>query len=73
MPLVHIDLTKGRPKEKIEDMIRAVSQAIATSLDSPVGSVRVVVNEMEHYQYGVGGKPWPEVVAERRREKEGNG
>ena len=65
MPLVTINMVKGRPTDKIEDMIEAVSHAIATSLDAPVGSVRVVVNELEHHQYGVGGKPWTVVARER--------
>ena len=67
MPLVHIDMMKGRPPEKVASMITAVSEAIAHSLDAPLASVRVIVNEMEPHQYGVGGKPWPEVVAERER------
>ena len=71
MPLVHIDLMKGRPVEKIEKMISAVSEAISTSLDAPIDSVRVIVNEMQPYQYGVGGKPWNIVVEERRRAQEG--
>lgn len=71
MPLVHIDLLKGRPPEKIEKMIVAVSAAIADSLDAPIETVRVIVNEMEPHQYGVGGRAWPEVLEERRRAQEG--
>ncbi|MBW3605434.1 MAG: tautomerase family protein [Actinobacteria bacterium] len=66
MPLVHIDLVEGRPPDRIADMIGAVSEAIATSLDAPIASVRIVVNEMAPTSYGVGGKPWPQVVEERR-------
>lgn len=70
MPLVHVDMMKGRPPEKVAAMIRAVSEAIATSLDTDVQTVRVVVNEMEPHQYGVGGRPWPEVLEERRKAEE---
>lgn len=66
MPIVHVDLTEGRPPEKIAAMIRAISEAVSTSLDAPIGAVRVIVNEMQQHQYGVGGKPWPEVLEERR-------
>lgn len=69
MPLVHIDLLEGRSPEKIAAMIGSVSEAIATSLDANIDSVRIVVNEMKAYQYGVGGEPWP-VVARARREAE---
>ena len=71
MPIVHIDLMEGRGSERIEGMIRAVSEAVATSLDAPIESVRVVVREMAAHQYGVGGRPWPEVVAERQASQGG--
>lgn len=66
MPIVHIDLMEGRPPEKITAMIRGVSEAIATTLDAPIDSVRVVVNEMRAHEYGIGGRPYPEVAEERR-------
>lgn len=71
MPLVHIDLMEGRPTDKIERMITAVSEAVASSLEAPIESVRVVVNEMQPHQYGVGGKPWPQVLQERQQAQEG--
>ncbi|MGH9116753.1 MAG: 2-hydroxymuconate tautomerase [Acidimicrobiales bacterium] len=67
MPLVHIDLMEGRPPERVEEMIAAVSEAIASTLDAPIETVRVVVNEIRPHQYGVGGKPWSVVVEERAR------
>lgn len=73
MPLVHIDLMEGRSERQIGDMIRTVSEAIATALDAPIGTVRVIVNEMRPHQYGVGGKAWPEVLEERRRAAEVDG
>lgn len=66
MPLVHIDLMGGRPAEQIEGMITAVSETVAESLQAPIETVRVVVNEMEPHQYGIGGVLYPEV--RRRRE-----
>jgi 4-oxalocrotonate tautomerase len=74
MPLVYINLMEGRPPEKIEGMIAAVSHAIADSLDADIGTVRVMVNEMQEHQYGVGGKPMRIVRAERAAAKaEGHG
>jgi 4-oxalocrotonate tautomerase len=67
MPLVSINIMEGRPPEKIEQMITAVSQAIADTLDAPIASVRISVNEMHDHQYGVGGKPWRVVREERAR------
>ncbi|MEE8600632.1 2-hydroxymuconate tautomerase [Euzebya tangerina] len=65
MPIVHINLMQGRPPERIQAMITAVSHAIADSIDAPLETVRVLVNEMEDHQYGVGGKPIAQVKAER--------
>ncbi|MEA2001239.1 MAG: 2-hydroxymuconate tautomerase [Actinomycetota bacterium] len=70
MPLVHIDMLEGRSPEKVADMITTVSEAIATSLETNIGSVRIVVNEMQPHQYGVGGKPWPVVAEERSKARE---
>jgi 4-oxalocrotonate tautomerase len=70
MPLVRIDMLEGRPPERLEHMIAEVSDAIARSLDAPVETVRIVVNELKPHQYGVGGKAWPVVAAERRRAQE---
>jgi 4-oxalocrotonate tautomerase len=61
MPIVHVDLVEGRSPERIAAMIREVSEAVAHSLDAPIASVRVIVNEMQEHQYGVGGQVWPEV------------
>ena len=66
MPLVHIDLMTGRSDDAIAAMMREVSQAISRTLDAPLGSVRVVVNQMQPTEYAVGGKAWPQVVEERR-------
>jgi 4-oxalocrotonate tautomerase len=65
VPIVTITLMKGRPPEKIQDMTRAVSHAIADAIDAPIGTVRVIVTEMEDHQYAVGGRPIAEVKAER--------
>ena len=68
MPIVHVDLVEGRSPQRIETMIRAVSDAMATSLEVPVANVRIIVNEMAPHQFGIGGRPWAEVAAERSRQ-----
>lgn len=66
MPIVHIDLMTGRSDEAIAAMMREVSEAIARTLEAPVDSVRVIVNQMQPTEYAIGGRPWPQVVEERR-------
>lgn len=67
MPIVSISLMKGRDPEKIQAMTRAVSHAIADAIDVPIGTVRVMVHEMDDHQYAVGGVPIAGVKAERAR------
>lgn len=65
MPIVQINLVEGRTPEQLARMIEGVSRAIADALDAPLGTVRVMVNELRPHQYGVGGDPWPVVLANR--------
>ncbi len=67
MPIVTITLMKGRPAERIQEMTRAVSHAIAETVDAPLETVRVIVHELDDHQYAVGGRPIAEVKAERAR------
>lgn len=68
MPIVQVNMMEGRPPEKIAEMIQRVSDAVSESLDAPIASVRVIVNELAPHQYGVGGKSWPEVLRDREGE-----
>lgn len=70
MPIVTVNLVEGRTPDQIAGMIRGVSEAIAESLDAPIESVRVIVNEMAAHQYGVGGAAWPEVQRARAAARE---
>ncbi len=65
MPLVNINMMEGRPPNQIEEMAGAVARAIAETLDAPIETVRIMVNEMKPHQYSVGGKPIRVVQAER--------
>lgn len=65
MPIVQINLVEGRTPEQLASMIDGVSHAIADALDAPIATVRIMVNEMQPHQYGVGGDPWPVVLAHR--------
>ena len=66
MPIITVNLLEGRSQEMIEKMITNVSEAAASSLDAPIESVRVMVNEMPAHTFGIGGRPSSVVMAERR-------
>ena len=54
MPLVRISLREGREPERIRAMIHAVSEAMASSLDAPLASVRVIVTEVPGTHWAAG-------------------
>jgi 4-oxalocrotonate tautomerase len=56
MPIATINIIQGRSEEKIEALIQNMSKAIAESLDAPLESVRVIVNEVPKEHFGIGGK-----------------
>jgi 4-oxalocrotonate tautomerase len=56
MPIAQIQIIEGRSAEQIETMISEVTQAIARSLNAPIESVRVVVEEVPKTHWGIGGK-----------------
>lgn len=56
MPIATVNIIEGRSDEKKEALIEKVSQAIAESLDAPIESVRVIINEMPKQHYGIAGK-----------------
>lgn len=70
MPIVSIELMEGRPPERIEAMQAAVAQAIADTIDAPIGTVRILVREMQEHQYSVGGRPIRVVKNERATQSE---
>jgi 2-oxo-3-hexenedioate decarboxylase len=54
MPIVQISIVKGRDRDKVTQCIKNVAQTIATTLDAPLASVRVMVNEIEPDHFAVG-------------------
>ncbi|MHC8366909.1 2-hydroxymuconate tautomerase family protein [Pseudomonas sp. ZT5P21] len=63
MPIAMIHLAEGRSEEKKHALLVNVTQAIAQSLDVPVESVRVLLQEIPETQWAAGGK----TLAERQR------
>lgn len=56
MPIATINIVEGRSDDKKEKLIEKVSLAIAESLDAPLETVRVIINEMPKQHFGIGGK-----------------
>ncbi len=56
MPIANIHIMEGRTDEQKERLIEEVTMAIARSLDAPVESVRVLIDEMPKQHFGIGGQ-----------------
>lgn len=56
MPIAQLNIIEGRSNEQKETLIREVSEAISRSLDAPLETVRVIINEMPKQHFGIGGQ-----------------
>jgi 4-oxalocrotonate tautomerase len=57
MPIVNIAMAQGRPSEKKEELIKSVTEAIATTLGISKESVHIVLQEVPRENFGDGGIP----------------
>lgn len=56
MPIIQITMLEGRDQEKVEQCIRNVARTVHESLDAPLDSIRVIVNEVPKNHFAVGDK-----------------
>jgi 4-oxalocrotonate tautomerase family enzyme len=54
MPIVTINMVAGRDRAKIQDCLRQVAETVSRTLDAPLTSVRVMVNEVDPELWTVG-------------------
>jgi len=57
MPIVRIDLWKGRDREKKKELIEKVTSAVVDAIDCSTEAVQVIINEVEKDNWGIGGTP----------------
>lgn len=56
MPIVQINMLKGRTLEQKRALVKKVTEALGETIDAPAHKVRIILNDMEHDMYSVGGK-----------------
>lgn len=56
MPIIQVQIIKGRSDDQIQRMIESVTEAAASTLDVKPEQVRVLVTEVEGKHWAVGGK-----------------
>lgn len=54
MPIIHVTLVEGRDGARVETLIRELARTAARTLDAPLSSVRVVVDERPANRFAVG-------------------
>jgi 4-oxalocrotonate tautomerase len=57
MPIIHVNLIEGRPKEKVAEVIENVTKTVSETLDAPVENIRVLVTEIPKTHWGKAGEP----------------
>jgi 4-oxalocrotonate tautomerase len=57
MPFVQISMIEGRTKEKKEELVKKVTDAIVDALQIPKDRVRIFLNELPRENIAYGGVP----------------
>lgn len=61
MPIIRITMLEGRENELIEQCMRDVAHTVQKSLDIPLESIRVIVDEVPKNRFSVGNRLKSEV------------
>ncbi|MCB1754115.1 MAG: tautomerase family protein [Gammaproteobacteria bacterium] len=56
MPIVQITIIEGRAEESVQRCIQDVARTVSRSLECPIETIRVVVNEVPPTRFAVGDK-----------------
>ena len=56
MPVVRIDLWKGRAKEMRRELIKKVTEAVVDTIGCSPEAVHIIINEVEKDNWGIGGE-----------------
>ncbi len=56
MPIIQITLVEGRDNQVVENCIRKVAETVSETLNAPIETVRVMVNEVPPNRFSVGSK-----------------
>jgi len=56
MPIIQVNLFKGRTVEQKRKLVTAMTDAVVNSLGSKREDVRIILREMEKQDYAIAGK-----------------
>ena len=56
MPLIEIHMLKGRTDEQKKKLMEAITEAVQISIQAPLSTIRVWINEFSPQEYMIAGK-----------------
>jgi 4-oxalocrotonate tautomerase len=56
MPLIEVHLLEGRTDEQKEALLKAITAAVHESIDAPLSTIRVWIDEFPHKHYMISGE-----------------
>lgn len=48
MPIIHVNMLKGRSLEQKREMVKEVTDAVARTANCPKEAVRIIISEIDH-------------------------
>lgn len=66
MPIIIVNLLSGRDAARKRALIREIAEAAVRTLDVPIASVRVVLNEVPPEHWGIGDETKAEQIAKKQ-------
>ncbi|MDL2284059.1 4-oxalocrotonate tautomerase [Oxalobacter sp. OttesenSCG-928-P03] len=58
MPTIHVQMLEGRSLEQKRNLVKALTQATAETLECNPDSVNVIIQEVRKENWATGGKLW---------------
>lgn len=55
VPFINIQVLEGRPQEKIDALMKNVTETVSETLEAPKKNVRVIVTEVPKTHWSIGG------------------
>jgi 4-oxalocrotonate tautomerase len=56
MPILQVEILKGRTVEQKRKMVKKVTEAVTETLDCPKEAVRIIIREMEFENFASAGE-----------------
>lgn len=56
MPIVQVNMLKGRTLDQKRALVKRITEVLGETIDAPAHKVRIILNDMEHDMYAIGGE-----------------